>query len=67
MSFLINFCFRKSIMCGKNYIYYNNLTEESFRYERIVLAMVGEILLFLGFAFINGSVIYRLKHKNLWE
>lgn len=49
------------------YIYIHNLDVEEYRFERIMLAIIGEIILFIGFGLINGSVIQRLRDHNLWD
>ena len=46
------------------YIYENEPTDEKHKFERIIIGLVGEICLFIGFALINISVVKRINDNK---
>jgi tellurite resistance protein TehA-like permease len=51
----------------ENYVYRKEVEEEQYRHERILLMTIGEICIFIGFACINGSIVYKMKKNGHWE
>jgi len=60
----IGFLLVISALCIEVEIYNKQLDSNTNKYTRILLTIIGEIFVFIGFAFINGSVIYKLGGLN---
>ena len=60
----IGFLLDISALCIEVEIYNKHLDSNTNKYTRILLTIIGEIFVFIGFAFINGSVIFKLGGLN---